>query len=327
MRVRVVRQCFQGVGPATRNVPPEKLDLAETNQGLGQVARVGATPARRERIAKHEVGLRQFARIYQRLSSCQQPSVRARGGGHLTVFTARRGAAHPALTDFNGSLWWEEPVGRVRAAAAAASAAAAGACAARGWEQLPPAKVVVLWIAVALVALAAMNLSRTVLPRGASAGPALFVVVAALLVFESIGGQWNPSWSLVIAALLAVATIVLLATGPDSPNRMWTIGWVRSRSFTGEIPETLTLGAAFAAAEVDLRQASPASARVELRCLMVGAHLTLWIPATWQVVIEPSSRALSTGIDDSDPISSAANVVMLRISLSSLASGVTLRRR
>ena len=48
-------------------------------------------------------------------------------------------------------------MGGVRAVAAAASASAAGACAARGWEQLPPAKVLVLWIAGALVALAVLK--------------------------------------------------------------------------------------------------------------------------------------------------------------------------
>lgn len=219
-------------------------------------------------------------------------------------------------------------LGRFWVSAALLFAAAAGALATGGWHALSLAAGFV-WHEAAwlLLALAALNLLRAVVPSGAIVGPAVFTTSALAVLIAQHRLSVHLSGPAAVAGGLALAACAVLVVSPRPIASAVAIGWVIRKRPQHSIEPTMSVIAILGVVRLDLRTAVVANEEdITLRCLILGGRIELRTPTQAEVKLSPDSSALLVRVSDDGGEPTRSGAWPVRIRLLGAIGGFVLRR-
>jgi hypothetical protein len=221
----------------------------------------------------------------------------------------------------------EVTAARLRMVAAALLAAAAGSLSVGGWHALSSAfNLVWRYAAWLLLGLAAVNLLRAVVPRGALIGPAVLAAGSAGAFVGQHGWPARMSVPAAAAAGLALLALVIVAATPPSQGRTTAIGWVVRRTVRGSTASAMTVVAVLGVVGLDLTGAAAPAGGIRLRCFVLGGRIELRVLARADVRLSPDSTTSLVRVFDVGAEPATSGDPSVRIRLRGAVGGFALRR-
>jgi hypothetical protein len=216
---------------------------------------------------------------------------------------------------------------RLRMVAAALLAAAAGSLAVGGWHALSSAlNLLGRYAAWLLFGLAAVNLLRAVIPRGALIGPAVLAAGSAGEFVSQHGWPARLSAPATAAAGLALLALVIVAASPPSRAKTTAIGWVVRRTVRGSTAPAMTVVAVLGLVDLDLTAAAAPVGGITLRCFVLGGRIELRVLARADVQLSPDSTTWLVRVFDAGAEPATGGDPSVRIRLRGAVGGFALRR-
>jgi hypothetical protein len=221
----------------------------------------------------------------------------------------------------------EVSAGRLRMIASALLAAAAAVLSAGGWHALGSVAEL-LWRHAAwlLVGLAAVNLLRAVVPRGALIGPVVLSAGAGGAYVSQHGWPTRVSAPAAAAAGLVLIALVVVAASPPSNARATAIAWVHRRTVRGSAAPEMTVVAILGVVGLDLRAAEALNGETMLRCFVAGGRIEVSVPARADVRLRPDSDTWLVRVSDDGGEPATGGRPLVRIRLRGAVGGFALRR-
>jgi hypothetical protein len=179
-----------------------------------------------------------------------------------------------------------------------------------------------------LLALAVVNVLRSVMPPGSLIGPTLLGAgAAATFLYRGRPSTW-PNSDQIAVAVLSVAALILLHRACEGRGRIWAVFWVSRRRLT-IAPNHVVVTSLLGVAAVDFTRLAPAVAGVptEILCIVLGGRVELTIPDTWRINAATDVVARWIEVSDRGPMPERGAVTaIVTIRLIGVGGGIGLAR-